>query len=156
MISTSLDLTQEFKQLVSSKEKQLASNPKRQRIKFNKSSSTTTCPYPDAWTTQATQVATNLTSFSQFLSSIRRPYLDLSSSSTSNSTSARGGLDPTKQGFAMWEGVKSLSDRERDEIDFSVKIALRKSVERVRELEQLEKGNSLLSLSFLPFIASAY
>jgi hypothetical protein len=33
-----------------------------------------------------------------------------------------------------------LSDKERDEIDFSVKVALRKSVDRVRQLEQLEQG----------------
>lgn len=33
-----------------------------------------------------------------------------------------------------------MSDRERDEIDFGVKVALRKSVDRVRELEAVEKG----------------
>ncbi|GAA5838305.1 hypothetical protein JCM5353_006845 [Sporobolomyces roseus] len=135
---TCSDLTQEFKQLVTSKENQSPNSSKRQRQTTNPSS-----PHSnDAWTKQATQVATNLTTFAQFLSSIRRPYLDLSSSSVSSSTTnstARGGLDQTKQGFAQWEGVKSLSDRERDEIDFSVKIALKKSVDRVRELEQLEK-----------------
>jgi len=141
---TCSDLTQEFKQLVTSKENQLPNSSKRQRP------SNPSSPHSnDAWTKQATQVATNLTTFAQFLSSIRRPYLDLSSSSVSSSSTnstARGGLDQTKQGFAQWEGVKSLSDRERDEIDFSVKIALKKSVDRVRELEQLEKGKILFRL----------
>lgn len=36
--------------------------------------------------------------------------------------------------------MRWLTDRERDEIDFAVKVALRKSVDRVRQLEQLEQG----------------
>ena len=54
-------------------------------------------------------------------------------------------LDASK-GLAAWEGVRWLTDRERDEIDFAVKVALRKSVDRVRELESLEKGASLALL----------
>ncbi|KAK4057580.1 hypothetical protein OIO90_001225 [Microbotryomycetes sp. JL221] len=105
---------------------------------------------PDAWTIQAEQIANNLRSFAQFLHSIRRAYLDLnasaaaaaaasSSSSTTNQLdSSSRHLDKSK-GLQAWEGVKWLSDRERDEIDFGVKVALRKSVDRVRQLEQLEK-----------------
>ena len=73
-----------------------------------------------------------------FLSSIRRAYLDLSSSSSS-SASRSVKVDPSK-GLGAWEGVRWLSDRERDEVDFGVKIALGRSVDRVRQLEAVEKG----------------
>ncbi|GAA5832251.1 hypothetical protein JCM11251_004295 [Rhodosporidiobolus azoricus] len=91
----------------------------------------------DAWTRQAEQVAANLRSFNSFLTSIRRAYLDLGSSHHHPSSQPRA-VDPSK-GLAAWEGVRWLSDRERDEIDFGVKVALRKSVDRVRELEEMEK-----------------
>ncbi|GAA6059850.1 hypothetical protein JCM10212_007055 [Sporobolomyces blumeae] len=100
----------------------------------------------DEWTKQANQVATNLRTFDQFLASIRRAYLDLSSTSASSSLAShrqqqqqpQRTIDQS-QGLAAWQGVKWLTDRERDEIDFAVKVALRKSVDRVRQLEDLEK-----------------
>lgn len=82
--------------------------------------------------------ATNLGSFVKFLESIRRAYLDLGSSSAHQSAAPRH-ID-TSKGLAAWEGVRWLSDKERDEIDFGVKLALRASVDRVRELEGAEKG----------------
>lgn len=84
--------------------------------------------------------ATNLRSFSRFLYSIRRAYLDLGSSSSHQASIPRH-ID-TSKGLQAWEGVRWLSDKERDEIDFGVKIALRKSVDRVRELEGAEQGQS--------------
>ena len=112
----------------------------------------------DAWTKQAEQVvspsdsvrsflahqlapkqATNLKSFTAFLASIRRAYLDLSSTSTAAHSKARTEIDPAK-GLAAWEGVRWFTDRERDEVDFGVKIALKRSVDRVRELESAEQG----------------
>lgn len=102
-------------------------------------------PYtlPDQGLTCTWHQATNLRSFANFLSSIRRAYLDLGSSTSSSTSTAappKRTLDPSKKGLAAWEGVRWLTDKERDEIDFAVKVALRKSVDRVRQLEQLEKG----------------
>ncbi|GAA5969493.1 hypothetical protein JCM21900_002755 [Sporobolomyces salmonicolor] len=133
-----VDRTAEFKEAVRTKEGSLPP-AKRQRVKFGKARRG-----PDAqehaWTKQAEQVATNLRSFSNFLTSIRRAYLDLGSSSSHHHPASQPRtLDPSK-GLAAWEGVRWLSDRERDEIDFAVKVALRKSVDRVRELEALEKA----------------
>ncbi|BGP21687.1 SNARE protein syntaxin 18/UFE1 [Rhodotorula toruloides] len=132
------DRTAEFKEAVRAKEHSQTPS-KRQRIKFGR---TRLGPdgQEDAWTRQAEQVATNLRSFSNFLASIRRAYLDLGSSSHPSSRNPpQRNLDPSK-GLAAWEGVRWLTDRERDEIDFAVKVALRKSVDRVRELEALEKA----------------
>lgn len=92
---------------------------------------------------------TNLRTLSAFLSSVRRAYLDLSSSSSNtNQSTPRQRQPPSQQAgnsiLSAWDGVKHLTNRDRDEIDYSVKLALRKSVDRVRELEQLEKGQSPL------------
>ena len=84
--------------------------------------------------------ASNLRSFAHFLHSIRRAYLDLSAASTHQAASAAPRTLDASKGLAAWEGVKWLSDRERDEIDYGIKVALRKSVDRVRELEGLERG----------------
>lgn len=54
------------------------------------------------------------------------------------------------KGLKAWEGVRWLSDRERDEIDLEVKAALRRSVDRVRELEAAEKRKCIsLVLEYL-------
>ncbi|GAA6032783.1 hypothetical protein JCM8097_000786 [Rhodosporidiobolus ruineniae] len=128
-----IDRTLEFREAVKTKE--VAYPPsKRPRVKFGSGEKS-----EDAWTRQAEQVAHNLRSFLSFLASIRRAYLDLGSSSSHHHSSAQQrNLDPSK-GLAAWEGVRYLTDRERDEIDFGVKVAIRKSVDRVRELEELEK-----------------
>lgn len=136
-----MDRSAEFKELVQAKEQQYPP-AKRQRVKFGHLRQGPDAPKLDPWTRQADQVATNLRSFANFLSSIRRAYLDLGSSTSSSTSTAappKRTLDPSKKGLAAWEGVRWLTDKERDEIDFAVKVALRKSVDRVRQLEQLEK-----------------
>ncbi|BGP12808.1 hypothetical protein JCM10213_008069 [Rhodosporidiobolus nylandii] len=131
----SLDRTLEFKEAVKAKE-QAYPPAKRQRVKFGRHRLGPDV-HDDHWTKQAEQVATNLRSFNTFLVSIRRAYLDLGASHHHPSSQPRA-VDPAK-GLSAWEGVRWLSDRERDEIDFGVKVAVRKSVDRVRELEALEK-----------------
>ncbi|KAL8283272.1 hypothetical protein RQP46_006050 [Phenoliferia psychrophenolica] len=135
------DRTREFREFVLAREAALPSTTKRQRVKFGQAKRAASlppgAPVEDNWSKQAEQVATNLRSFSAFLISIRRAYLDLGSSSSHHASQPRT-LDASK-GLAAWEGVRWLSDRERDEIDFGVKVALRRSVDRVRELEAAEK-----------------
>ncbi|GAA6047298.1 hypothetical protein JCM3770_001874 [Rhodotorula araucariae] len=136
-----VDRTLEFREAVKAKE-QAYPPTKRQRLKFG-SHRAGPDAQDDAWTKQAEQIATNLRSFAAFLTSIRRAYLDLGSSSSNphahHQQQPARQLDPSK-GLSAWEGVRWLTDRERDEIDFAVKVALRKSVDRVRELEALEKA----------------
>ncbi|GAA5908189.1 Ufe1p [Sporobolomyces salmoneus] len=130
--SKAVDRTEEFRKLVSSLPRQTPTSS---------SSTSSRSSTPDAWTLQAQQVATNLRSFQNFLVSIRRAYLDLGGVGQSAAAASSRGQAPTGDGGLLdqWQGVKYLTDKERDEIDFSVKIALRKSVERVRQLEQLEQ-----------------
>ncbi|KAM0793467.1 hypothetical protein ACM66B_000910 [Microbotryomycetes sp. NB124-2] len=137
------DRTREFREAVHQRQLKYPNSIRKHRQQQQHSSE------PDAWTRQAEQIATNLRSFAQFLHSIRRAYLDLSASSSAQQQQQQGTsaaaahhqrqFDPSK-GLQAWEGVKWLSDRERDEIDYGVKVALRKSVDRVRQLEGLERA----------------
>lgn len=81
--------------------------------------------------------ADNLTSLSSFLMTIRRPYLDLSSSSSHGPSSSKPSAG---KGLSVFENARSLSDRDRDEVDLQVKVILKRCMERVREMEGFEKG----------------
>ncbi|KAM0756577.1 hypothetical protein T439DRAFT_376746 [Meredithblackwellia eburnea MCA 4105] len=150
-IATSTDRTNEFREALKSKQSKLSPTTSGStptvRVKFGKAKRAATlppgAPLEDNWSKQAEQVATNLRSFSAFLVSIRRAYLDLGSSSNPNPNSHPPRSLDTSKGLQAWEGVKWLNDRERDEIDFGVKVALRRSVDRVRELEAAEKQRLL-------------
>jgi syntaxin 18 len=76
------------------------------------------------------------------LRTIRRAYLDLSASSAGlrgpQSKRPRA-LDPA-QGLEAWADVRWLTDRERDEVDLQTKAVLRRSMDRIRDLEAVEKG----------------
>lgn len=112
-------------------------------------------PDIDLWTLEATQIAGAVASLGVFLSSIRRAYLDLTSSSSGGGTSQaykgkdknRGKLDLSKGAFEAWKDVKWLNDRERDEVDWQAKTTLKKCMARIRQLEQAE--NSMCALDAL-------
>lgn len=108
-------------------------------------------PDIDVWTLEATRIAGTVASLGVFLSSIRRAYLDLSSSASSSggshaykgkgaSDKNRGNLDLSKGAFEAWKDVKWLNGRERDEVDWQAKTTLKKCMSRVRQLEQAESS----------------
>jgi syntaxin 18 len=111
-------------------------------------------PDIDVWTLEATRIAASIASLGLFLSSIRRAYLDLSSSGASSSNAghaykgkgasdkSRGDLDLSKGVLEAWKDVKWLNDRERDEVDWQAKSTLKKCMNRVRQLEQAENSES--------------
>lgn len=72
-----------------------------------------------------------------FIQSIRRLYLDLASSSSHPSSSR-----PTtsSNGLANYDGIKSINDLERDQIDAQVKQSLTTNLQLIRQLEAIEKG----------------
>lgn len=72
-----------------------------------------------------------------FLQSIRRAYLSIDGGSSVRSKSAER-VD--KSALDSWKGVTSLSDKERDEIEFQVKVMIKRCLGRVKELEKGEEG----------------
>ena len=68
---------------------------------------------------------------------IRRPYLDMSSKSRRNMDleEEKGDISVT---FSLWQGASSLTESERDEVDFQVKLVIKQCLSRVQELERGE------------------
>ncbi|KAE8246614.1 hypothetical protein A4X13_0g5709 [Tilletia indica] len=128
-----------------------------------------------AWIREALSVESTTRQLLRFLAAIRRPYLSLSvkqAATTSSvaildeqeaegSTAATAaaespGGDKTEQDlFARWKNVRQLTDAERDEVDLQTRMVVKKSIDRVKELEKAEEirqrtshtaGTSALSL----------
>lgn len=98
----------------------------------------------DIWSIEAARISHSLTSLQLFLTSIRRAYLDLNSSSHGSSNKkGKGGardLDLSKGILEAWRDVRWLNDMERDEVDYQAKVVLRRCIERVKQLETAEKS----------------
>lgn len=73
----------------------------------------------------------------EFLQSIRRPYLSADNSIGRRPDSSQKGSDDPLQ---FWKGVSSLTDKERDEIEFQVKVMIKRCLGRIKELEKGEEG----------------
>ncbi|SJX60377.1 related to syntaxin 18 [Sporisorium reilianum f. sp. reilianum] len=123
------------------------------------------------WLTQAYIIRKHIISLLGFLYSIRRKYLALGNKSRAHHL--RQGLDGTDtpedpdgaagDAFAKWKAFTGpLSDTQRDEIDFQVKVVIKRCLESIKELESAEEArkknapttptalsplNSLLALS---------
>lgn len=123
------------------------------------------------WLAQAYIIRKHIVSLLGFLHSIRRKYLALGNKPRLHHL--RGGQDEdevlddqdgaTGSAFAKWKAFTGpLSDTQRDEIDFQVKVVVKRCLESIKELERAEESrkkhapttptafspfNSLLALS---------
>ncbi|SPO20002.1 related to syntaxin 18 [Ustilago trichophora] len=123
------------------------------------------------WLTQAYIIRKHIISLLGFLYSIRRKYLALGNKSRVHHL--REGQDGTEtpednedaagSAFAKWKAFTGpLNDTQRDEIDFQVKVVIKRCLESIKELERAEEArkknapttptalspfNSLLALS---------
>ncbi|CAH7667568.1 hypothetical protein PPACK8108_LOCUS1974 [Phakopsora pachyrhizi] len=94
----------------------------------------------DPWTKEANLVAHHIEELINFLSSIRRAYVDPSSSLTNVSTIREERNIDLSRGFRGFSSVKWFNEREKDQIDALVSIGLKKSIEGVRALEAAERS----------------
>lgn len=80
----------------------------------------------------------HLDALSTHLQSIRKPYLSINEPPISRRK--RIAETVADDDWKQWDGVKYLSDRDREEIDQRGKMILRRCRERVGILEDGEKG----------------
>lgn len=72
------------------------------------------------------------------LSNIRRPYLNIDSSSSPLVRQGSRNLD-LNDSEQLWSEIKYLSNQERDQIDLQARLILTRCADRVKEMEALEK-----------------
>ncbi|KAL5508236.1 hypothetical protein ACEPAH_5855 [Sanghuangporus vaninii] len=95
---------------------------------------------------EAYNILNHINSLDKMLSSIRRAYLavDSSSSSILRQPARSLELDGSDQ---SWSSIRYLTNEERDQIDLQARIILSKCADRVKELEALDKKRAELASS---------
>ncbi|KAI7884814.1 hypothetical protein K492DRAFT_157963 [Lichtheimia hyalospora FSU 10163] len=136
------DRTAEFRTIAHEKASlRTASSPKRKIKKELENNA----PH-DLFTKEAYRIHEHIDSLHRFLLSIRRAYLN-----TDARQSLRKRLGPTAAPVAKASGpegslfalfgtdIGTLTDNERDEIDFQAKVIIRRCMDRIKELEHAEQ-----------------
>ncbi|KAK4511715.1 RHO1 GDP-GTP exchange protein 2 [Mucor velutinosus] len=137
--------TIDFRQLVETKAALLPSSSQRKPHSSPRHHKETDEHSYDLFTKEAYRIYQHITSLKRFLITIRPAYLSTSKRSMHRSSQQRQtqhALDTgnTDSLFAIFAaGNNSLTDRERDEIDFQAKLIIRRCIDRIKELEESEK-----------------
>lgn len=131
------NITLEFRNLVESKSNTVARKPGVKRREKHTEESY------DLFTKEAYRIYQHIDSLKRFLLSIRPAYLSDNNRTSRNKTrfteinSAEASNGDSL--FALFSGnIHSLTDRERDEIDFQAKLIIRRCIDRIKELESAE------------------
>jgi syntaxin 18 len=74
----------------------------------------------------------------EFLHSIRRAYLSMEGGVGRRTKTDSG--NEKKEALDSWKGSSSLTDKERDEIQYQVKVMIKRCLARIKELEKGEEG----------------
>ncbi|KAL1921929.1 uncharacterized protein VTP21DRAFT_10571 [Calcarisporiella thermophila] len=136
-----MDITSDFRSvcLAREKTKKNASHTNAASSKPKKSGRIT----DDTFTNEAYRIVSRIEDLRKFLIKIRRAYLNPGgristgpkSSEKLHQIDSNSRTDP----FAQYASSTSLTDKERDEIDFNAKILIRQCMERIKELEEADK-----------------
>ncbi|KAG2214655.1 hypothetical protein INT46_005672 [Mucor plumbeus] len=135
--------TLDFRHLVENKASTVPHKPQQQPPRHGRDNQDESSY--DLFTKEAYRIYQHITSLKRFLLTIRPAYLSTSKRpSTHYGHSNNNSLDDPAMGgdslFAIFSGnIHSLTDRERDEIDFQAKLIIRRCIDRIKELEESEK-----------------
>lgn len=107
----------------------------------------------EEWFNEAVKIQRAIVSINDFQRAIRKPYLATTTSSAARPQSRNSGNDGSKNPLDAWRGVQNLTDKERDEIEFQVKITIKRCLGRIKELEEGEnvRKRTTVGLSHNPF-----
>ncbi|PWN49589.1 hypothetical protein IE53DRAFT_136322 [Violaceomyces palustris] len=157
----SLDNTQSFKSLINQRSAQYppasscSSSSSSSRKPKQSTYQAALAKENRQWTSQAYTIRRHIINLLSFLYSIRRQYLSLSN----RYQRGGGGVPPlhfeeqdqpdsirNSSYFAKWQKLSGpLDEKQRDEIDFQVKVVIKRCLESIRELEHAEQERKKLS-----------
>ncbi|KAH8929240.1 hypothetical protein BT69DRAFT_1236244 [Atractiella rhizophila] len=126
---------EDFRKLVE-KEYKLVRNPRAKVPKRKRTEQS------DPWGFEAEKIAASLRGLETFLLGIRKAYLSSHGPGRGTGGGRVSGSVWTNEGegFKEFEKIRTLTERERDEIDLQLKIGLKRGIERVRDLEKFENA----------------
>lgn len=165
-----IDITNEFRQVVQQKQRDLPEG-KRRKLDHKRSPSTSQdgtvagkeyineaytvvrllflyCVYPEAQDSGLGAFSffqlNHINTLTRMLTSVRKAYLNVDSRTTPLSRQGSRNLD-FSEGEAAWSNIRHLTNEERDQIDLQARVILQRCSTRVKEMEALEKR------AYLPF-----
>jgi syntaxin 18 len=80
------------------------------------------------------------------LANIRKPYLNVDSRNPQLSRHSSSRTIDLAGPDQSWSGIRSLTNEERDQIDFQARVILSRCADRVKEMEILEKRTFIFSI----------
>lgn len=150
-VPPTIDLTADFQQLLSQRRQEYppsSSSASGSRQLKRKDPPENVVRAHKQWLNQAYIIRKHIVSLLGFLYAIRRKYLALGNKSRAHHIreGQQGADSPADQdgvedsAFAKWKAFTgSLSDTQRDEIDFQVKVVIKRCLESIKELEAAEE-----------------
>lgn len=85
------------------------------------------------------------------LAAVRKAYLNVDARSPPLQRHAVRNIDLAGSDQQSWASIKHLTNEERDQIDLQARVILSRCSERIRELEALEKRESVARRLFSLF-----
>ncbi|GAO50622.1 hypothetical protein SAICODRAFT_66730 [Saitoella complicata NRRL Y-17804] len=130
------DLTATFRSLVQ-KHQQASSHDSAQTVRKRKRHPGLV-PTEDEYMKEARRIYAHISDLRNFLLSVRQAYLNISTASSRSHRGNGTSVSALRPGAGVSE-IRHLTDKERDEIDYEVRMILTQSWERVRRLEEAEQ-----------------
>ncbi|KAI9319153.1 snare-complex protein syntaxin-18 N-terminus-domain-containing protein [Dichotomocladium elegans] len=136
------DLTTQFRAIVHEKASSVPPTKRKAAKRHIKSD-----PAYDVFTKEAYRIYEHISSLKRFLLSVRRPYLNTDTRHTLRKHPRITSQPQLEQKKLASEGslfslfptdISSLTDKERDEIDFQSKVVIRRCLDRIKELDEVE------------------
>lgn len=137
------NITDDFRGIVKQRYEQLPESTKRKRENGPFHSHRDVRQPKDEWMREAYRLTSSISSLEKFLASIRKAYLSNTSGSSysisSNiPTSLSKDADPSID-LAAWANIKTMTERDRDAVDFEARVIIKQCLEYVKQMEEVEK-----------------
>ncbi|KAJ6515996.1 snare protein syntaxin 18/UFE1 [Mycena sanguinolenta] len=134
----SSDRTQDFRQVIREKENELPAPKRRRTAKQTNDAERDPQIVPGKeYVAEAYVILNHINTLTRMLANIRRPYLNVDSRAVPTYRQPARTLD--LDGSDSWNGIRHLSNQERDQIDLQARVILTRCADRVKEMEALEK-----------------
>ncbi|KAF7355225.1 SNARE protein syntaxin 18/UFE1 [Mycena sanguinolenta] len=134
----SSDRTQDFRQVIREKENELPAAKRRKTAKQNSEAERDPQIISGKeYVAEAYVILNHINTLTRMLANIRRPYLNVDSRAVPTYRQPARNLE--LDGSDSWNGIRHLSNQERDQIDLQARVILTRCADRVKEMEALEK-----------------
>ncbi|THH10074.1 hypothetical protein EW145_g1574 [Phellinidium pouzarii] len=132
------DLTPQFREIVSRSSLPDVKRRKTARKTHDEAERDTQALLNKEYLREAYNILSHINNLNRMLSSIRRAYLNVETSSSVYTRQPSRAFEPDSS-EKSWSSIRHLTNEERDQIDLQARIILSKCADRVKDMEALDK-----------------